>query len=425
MITHKLSKTSKAENTILINADEEFMKPYKQSVLKRLKKDLKVDGFRPGNVPDKIAERELGEARVQAEVLEEVIMHAYSRAVRELKLDTIAAPKISLKKFVPYTELEFEAEAPIMPDITLDLAKLSVKKPTLKVDDKEITETLENLRKQSAAKKDSKAGIKNGDEVKFDFSGVREGKPVEGAAATGHVMTIGEGSFIPGFEDNMLGLKTGETKTFTVTFPKEYHAEDLAGKDVEFTITIHTISSVDLPKLDNAWAKTVGPVQTLAELKAEVKNSLMQNKQTEANKEIENKVLESAIAQAKFDAPASLIEEQVSKLRSETEENLKNSGLDLEKYLQLQGQKPQAFEAQLKVEAEKRIKLGLVLRSVIETQKITVSEPEIDAELEHMRTHYTDPKLQEELTHNHFRDDLRNHLLTTKAIKVLTDAAVK
>lgn len=425
MITHKISQTTKTQLTLLVTADEQFMAPYKQAVLKRLKKDLKVDGFRPGNVPDKIAERELGEQRVQAEVLEEVVMHAYSRAVRELKIDSVASPKINLKKFVPYTDIEFEAEVPVMPEIKVDLAKIKVKKPEVKIEAKEVDETLENMRNQAATKSASKSAIKDGDEVKFDFKGVRKGKPVDGASATGHVLTIGEGSFIPGFEDNMIGLKTDDTKTFTVTFPKDYHAKDLAGQDVDFTVTIHEIKSVELPKLDDAWAKTVGPVQSLKELKEEIKKSLAQNKEAEAHKAFENEVLEAAVTQASFEVPESLVEEQVARLRSETEENLKNSGLDLEKYLQLQGQKPAEFDATLKTEAEKRVKLGLLLRAIIAQEKITVTEAEVEAELAHMKSHYTDPKMQEELTHDHFKDDLRNHILTTKAVTVLTDAAVK
>lgn len=425
MIKHTISKTTPGEKTLLITVDEQFIAPYKQSVIKRLKKNLKVDGFRPGNVPDNIAERELGEAKVQAEVLQEVLMHAYSKIIREAKIDTVASPQINLKKFVPYNELEFEAVVAIMPDIKINLKQLKVKKTSVKVDQKEIDSTLQNLATQSATKTDSKSGIKNGDEVKFDFKGVRQGKPVEGASATNHKMIIGEGSFIPGFEENMLGLKKDDKKTFTVKFPKEYHAKDLADKDVDFSVEIKEIKSVDQPKIDDAWAKTVGPVQNLKELKTEIEKSLMQTKQADADKEFENAVLEAAISQAKITAPTSLVSEQTARLRSETEENLKNSGLDLEKYLQLQGQKPADFEAQITTEAEKRVKLGLVLRSIIEQEKITVTETEIDNELARMKTQYTDPKMQEELTHGHFRDDLKNHLLTQKAIAVLATAATQ
>jgi len=425
MITHKITQTTKAETTLLISVDEQFIAPYKQSVLKRLKKNLKIDGFRPGNAPDNIVERELGEAKVQAEVLEEIIMHAYARAVREEKLETVASPQVSLKKFVPYTELEFEVVVAIMPDIKVDLKKLSVKKPAIKVDAKEVTSTLENMRVQGSKKTESKKPIQNGDEITFDFKGVREGKPVEGAAASGHVMTVGQKSFIPGFEENLLGLKTNEKKTFDVTFPKDYHAKDLAGKKVEFSVEIKKIINIELPKLDDVWAKTVGPVKDLAMLKDEIKKSLEQQKQAEADKQYENLVLEAVVKQNSFEAPGSLVDEQVGRLRAETEENLKNSGLDIEKYLQLQGQKPDEFEAQLKVEAEKRVKLGLILRTVIEQEKIVVTDAEVELELNRLESQYTDPKMQEELTHDHFRDDLKNHLLTQKAVRVFLDAASK
>lgn len=411
--------------TLTINVDEQFITPYKQAVLKRLKKDLKIAGFRPGMAPDNIAEKELGEARVQAEVLEEVIMHAYTRAVRDEKLETIASPKITLKKFVPYNDLEFIAEAPVMPEIKLDLKQLKVKKAEVKVDHKEVEETLAGLQKQSAKRAEKDSKIENEDEVTFDFTGVREGKPVEGASATNHVLVVGSKQFIPGFEENLLGLKKGDKKKFTVTFPKDYHAKDLAGRDVEFSVTINKVTEVDLPKMDDAWAKTVGPVKDLAALKSDIKGTLENQKQGEAIKSYENQVLEAAVNLAKFEVPASLVEEQAAKLRNETEENLKNSGLDIEKYLEIQKRSKADFEKELKTESEKRVKLGLILRHIIELQKLTVTDTEVSAEIEHLKEHYTDPKMLEELTHDHFKGDVRNHLLTTKAMGVLVAAASK
>lgn len=423
MIKHTLSKQSKSENVLLITVDEQFISPYKQAVLKRLKANLKVAGFRPGKAPDNIAEREIGEAKVQAEVLEEVIMHAYSKAVREEKLETIASPQINLKKFVPYTELEFEAIVPVMPDIKLDYKKLKLKQPVVKVEAKEIEETLQNMLKQSANKTDSKKPIKKGDEVTFDFEGTREGKQVDGASAKNHTLVIGDGSFIPGFEDNMIGLKKGDDKKFEITFPKDYHAKELANKAVEFTVKINNIKSVETPKADDAWAKTIGPVNNLKELKNEIKNSLTLNKQADADKQYENELLEKVVEISNVEVPESLVNEQASSLRNETEQNLKNNGLTIEKYLQLQGQKPQEFEETLKKEAQKRVQLGLVLRHVIESEKIQVSDTELEAEMAKLRAQYTDPKMQEELTHDHFLQDLKNHLLTTKAIAKLVQYA--
>lgn len=419
--------TKKAPSTVTlsISVDEEFIAPYKQAVLKRLKKDLKVSGFRPGMAPDNIAERELGEERVQAEVLEEVIMHAYTRGVRDEKLETVASPKISLKKFVPYTALEFEAEAPIMPKIALELTKLKVKKPEAKVDPKEVTETLEGLQKQSAVKTEKTTKIVNGDEVTFDFTGIREGKPVEGASATNHLLVVGSKQFIPGFEENLVGLKIGDKKKFIVTFPKDYHAKDLAGKDVEFSVAINKVTGVDLPKMDDAWAQSVGPVKNLAELKKDIEQTLLSQKQGEAIKGYENEVLEATTKLAKFEVPKGLVEEQATRLRAETDENLKNSGLDIEKYLEIQKRSKEDFEKELHNEAEKRVKLGLILRHIIESEKITVSEEETDSEILRFKEQYSDPKMLEHIEHDHFRDDVRNQLLTTKAVAVLVVAASK
>jgi len=419
------TKKAPATVTLTISVDEQFITPYKQAVLKRLKKDLKVAGFRPGMAPDAIAEKELGEARVQADVLEEIIMHAYTRAVRDEKLETVASPKITLKKFVPYTDLEFEAEAPIMPKISIDLKKLKVAKPKVTVDAKEVEETIKGLQKQAAKKNEKTGKIENGDEVTFDFTGVREGKPVEGASATNHVLVIGSKQFIPGFEENLVGLKKDDAKKFTVTFPKDYHAKELAGKDVEFSVTIHKVTSLELPKMDDAWAKTVGPVKNLAELKKDITQTLQTQKQNEAVKTYENNVLEAVIKLAKFTVPAGLVAEQATRLRSETEENLKNSGLDIEKYLEIQKRSKEDFEKELNAEAEKRVKLGLVLRYIIETEKITVTDAEVQAEIQQLKEQYTDPKMLEHLEHDHFADDIRNHLLTTKAVGTLVTAASK
>ena len=423
MIKHTLYKPSKSENVLLITVDEQFIAPYKQAVLKRLKANLKVAGFRPGKAPDNITEREIGEAKVQAEVLEEVIMHAYSKAVREEKLETIASPQINLKKFVPYSELEFEATVPVMPEIKLDYKKLKLKKQPIKVEPSEIEDTLQNMLKQSAKKTDSKKPIKIGDEVTFDFDGTRDGKVLDGASAKNHTLVIGEGSFIPGFEDEMIDLKSGASKKFKITFPKDYHAKELANKEVEFSIKINKVQTIQMPKADDVWAKTIGPVNSLKELKDEIKNSLILNKQTEADKQYEHELLEKVIDSTKLEVPESLVNEQITRLRNETEQSLKNNGLDLEKYLQLQGQKPQEFEDTLKQEARKRVQLGLILRYVIESEKIVVSDPELQSELGRLKTQYTDPKMQEELTHDHFLDDLRNHLLTTKAIAKLVQYA--
>lgn len=417
-------KKGKSELTLTITVDGKFIDPYKQSTFKKLKKNLKVDGFRPGNAPDNILVRELGEARVQAEVLEEVIQHAYENQVREQKIMALGSPEISLKKFVPYTEAEFSAVVPVMPEISFDYKTLKVKKEVVKVPKVRIDETIENLRKQMAKRVATGKPLKNGDEVRFDFEGTREGKPVEGAAAQNHVMIVGEGTFIPGFEENLVGLKEKDEKTFAVTFPKDYHSKDLQGAKVQFKVKINSIYKVDLPELNDEFAKQVGNQPTVKALRADVEKVLAEQEEQQARKHYENKILDELLKKAKFDIPAQLVQQQVEQLESEMDKNLHNSGLDRKKYLEMQKRTEADLKKEVNDEAEKRVRAALLLRDVVEKQKLTVSETEIDQEIAKMTEQYkSDPKIQEELTHDHFREDLRNHLLTQKAIIKLVEFA--
>lgn len=426
MIKSTLKKTS-GSVTFTITVDEAFINPYKTAVLKRLKKDLKVDGFRPGQAPDHIAIRELGEDRVQAEVLQEVIGMAYANQLREHKdLETLANPEVEIKKFVPYTELEFEATAPLMPEIGFDYSKLKVKKPEVKITEKQVDDAIEVLRKQMATRVATNKPIKNGDEVRFDFEGTRAGKPVEGASATNHTMVVGEGSFIPGFEENLIGLKDKDEKTFDVTFPKDYHAKDLQGAKVTFKVKINSVYDVSMPKVDDDFAMRVGNKKTVKDLREDIQKVLGEQEEEKTRKDYENKILKAIMDKVKFELPKELVNQQKHQLEHEVEENLQNSGLDLKKYLEIQKRTADDFDKEMTDEASKRVRGALILRDVIEKQKIVVGDTEVDQEIARMRELYkSDPKIQEELGHDHFQADLRNHLLTQKAMAYLVEQASK
>ena len=221
MNTHKITKQTSTEAEFLITVDEEQLTPIKNEIIDHLKKDLKVAGFRPGKVPTNIAERHVDSSVLQTEVLERVIARSYGKAVVEANLQTLSSPKIEIKKFVPFTELEYVARVALMPKIDFDYKKLHVKEKIEKLDEKDVDKTIDNLRRQTAIKKPSKAAIKNGDEVVIDYEGVREGKPVEGAKAEKQTVTVGQGQFIPGFEEELVGMKAGDKKEFEITFPKD------------------------------------------------------------------------------------------------------------------------------------------------------------------------------------------------------------
>lgn len=425
MIKLNIKKTADSMVEIFISVDGAFIAPIKASTMVDLKKDLKVAGFRPGKMPDNIAERNLGENYVQSHVMEAVVMRAYAKAVTDEKIQAIDTPKIELKKFVPYTELEFTAQVAVMPIVTLDAKKLIVKEPEIKLAKNEIDDTLKNLQRQMAKRSASKNGVAEGDEVTLDFEGVRDNKPVEGAAAKNQLITVGDKKFIPGFEENLIGLKKGTEKEFEVTFPKDYGHKDLAGSKVTFKVKIHEINKVELAKIDDQFAKSVGAFKNLAELKADIEKNLKASKQDQVKKEYEQAVLDNAINKINFNTPQRLVDQQIDRLKQEVNNNLSGSGLTLDQYLKIQGKTQVEVDKEIEDEATKRVKIAILVRHIVDENKLAVSDRELDENFNQMKAQYSDPQMQREMDHEHFRDDLKNHLLTTKAIEVLLQYAKK
>jgi trigger factor len=424
MIKHEITSTKNSQVELKVELTADYLEDVKKTVVSRMKSGVKVAGFRPGKAPDNIVERHLDQSQLQSEVLEAAVARSYTDAVIAEKLETIASPKVELKKFVPYTELEYTASAAIMPKIEFDPAKLKVKQEVAKVDAKEIDETIEGLRKQMSSEKPSKDPAKDGDKVKVDFEGSREGKPVEGAAAQNSEIILGEGRFIPGFEENIIGLKEGDEKEFEVIFPKDYHAKDLAGAKVNFKVKLNEVNSIELPVVDDEFAKAIGDFKNVTEMRSDIEAKIKVQKSDQAAQDYEQKVMAEVLRQVKFEVAPLLLDEQKHRLQHEVEENLKQSGLDVDKYLAVSGKAKDEFEKELHEESEKRVKTGLLIRHIVDTNRLEVTDDEIEAELQKLRTQYTDKHMLEEMTHGHFRDDLAQHLLATKARQLLVQYAL-
>jgi len=425
-LKHNVLKQTDTEVEFEVTLDAAYIAPHKQHVLDHLRSGVKAAGFRPGKAPDNIVERELGAQPVQNEVMQDLIVHSYSALVTQLALETLSEPEITLQKFVPYTELTYRAKAMLVPPIDLpDLAKLKVDLKPETVSEADLEQALEQLSQASAERKIVERAAQLGDEVKLDFVGTRDGQPIEGAAADGQVIALGSGRFIPGFEEEIVGMKADTEKVFTITFPSDYFSKDLAGAEVNFQVKLHEVNEVTLPDIDDEFAVKMGGFKDLDELKADVRQHLQDGKDEQNRKAQRDAIIEATLAATKVSLPATLVDGQVSELRHELEHQLSHQGMDEEKYLASLGQSKADFERELRTEAERRVKLGLVLRKVVGDQQLDVPLAELNEELERMRQQYSEPEAVAQMNAPSFRDDLANRLLSEKAIAYIVNQATK
>ena len=400
----------------------------KQAVLASLAKDAKVPGFRPGKAPASMLEKQLDPALLQSEFLDQAVNSLYVDAAQQEKVRPVAQPKVEITKFVPFTTLEFTAEVEAVGDIKLPNYKLIKLQPQkAQATAKDVNEVLDNLRQRAAAKKDVQRAAKSGDEAVIDFEGsdAKTKEPIEGADGKEYPLTLGSNSFIPGFEDQVIGLKPGGKKTFNLKFPKDYGAASLQGREVTFAVTVQKVREQAPPTLDDAFAKTVGPFKTVAELKADIKKQLTAEKQREADRLFDNELLEKIAAKTTVAIPASLIEDEMDRMEDEEKRNLTYRGQTWQEHLDAEGLTAEAHREKQREGAELRVKAGLVLGAISDKENITVTPEELEIRIQLLKGQYPDPAMQAELDKPEGRRDIRGRLLTEKTLDKLRGYATK
>jgi trigger factor len=416
----KITSQTETEVQFTVSLDEKGLAPIKAEVFNDLRRRVKAAGFRPGKAPDMIVERELGSSSVQSEFIEHAISHSYADSVKELKLAVVSSPNVSLEKFVPYTELTYKATVELMPKVTLaDYEKFRIKRPSAKVEQKDVERTIQDLRRRVAARLDSEQPAKKGDEVNFDFEGKKDGKDVPGASAKNQTLQLGSGSFIPGFEEQIIGLTKGDEKTFDIRFPKEYHESSLADQVVTFKIKLNSVTDLVLPEVTDEFAATVGPFSTVDEMKADITDKIAGEQDESIARKYEQDVLEKLLKDSKFKTPETLITQQLERMRSELDQNLASSGLNIDKYLELTKKTRDDMDKEMRPEAERRVGLAMVLTEVAAKEHLSVDAPELDAEIGRLKGDYPDPQTQSELDNPNTREEVYNHLMASKVIAKL------
>ncbi|QQS69634.1 trigger factor [Candidatus Saccharibacteria bacterium] len=425
-ITKKQLNPTTVQLTITAGSDE--LAPAKQVVLTELAKEVKLAGFRKGHAPAAMVEKVVDQQLLQNKVIDHVVNELYTAGLEQEKLRPVAQPEVSLTKFVPFTTLEMNATVEVVGEVKLpDYKKFKVEKKVAAVTDAEIEAVVDDLLARSATKNEVKRAAADGDEVTIDFAGVdaKSQEEIEGAKGEDYPLVLGSNTFIPGFEPELLGLKAGDAKTFDVTFPKDYGAAQLQNKKVTFTVTVKLVKERVLPKLDAAFAASVGPFKSVAELRTDIRKQMGAEKEREAQAKLESDVLEQLGQKAQIAMPDSLVEQEIDRMDEEEKRNLMYRGQTWQEHLKAEGKTEEEHRESHREQAALRVKTGIALGEVAEKEGVRVSQEEFDARLSELKKQYTDQQMLTELEKPENKRDILSRMLTEKTIATLVSYTVK
>lgn len=412
---------------LIINVESKELAAAKKQALTKLARKVKAPGFRAGKAPLSVVESQVDSAQLEAEVIQIVANEQYQAAATKEALKVLNSPEVEISKFVPYESLEFKATVSVMPKVKLgDYKKIKKTPAKPSVTAKDVTEVVENLRKRSSVKKAVTRAAKNGDEVLIDFDGKdNKGKAVAGASGKDYPLTLGSSSFIPGFEEGLVGVKAGDKKSLDLTFPKDYHATSLAGSNITFEVSVKTVNELTLPEADDVFAASVGPFKTLKELENDIKQQLTEQKQTEADNVVKDEIVEELVKKSSLSLPEVLVTDQVAMLEHDFTQNLMYRGITKEEYLKQEGftDAEDWKEKELKPQAERRVSVGIVLAEVAEQEKITISEEELTARISAYKQQYG--KQAAQFDQPEMQREVASRLLTEKTVDRLYELATK
>ena len=411
---------------ITLDADQSLLDDVKQRVLGRLAKNMKLPGFRPGKAPLALVERNADNQALQADFLDEAINRLYSEAIEQEKLRPVGQPKVGIQKFVPFTTLGVTFELEVVGEVKLpDYKKIKLAKKPVVVTDADVADVIKSLRQRAAERTAVERSAKNGDEVTIDFTGVdaKTKEPISGADGKGYPLVLGSDSFIPGFESSVVGMKAGEQKEFTLTFPSDYGVGALQNRKVTFTVTAQKVQELSEPKADDAFAAKVGPFKTLAGLKEDIRKQLQTEKQAEADRAYENELLEKVADKTTVAIPGALIDDEVRHAEQQIRQNLLYRGQTWNEYLKEQGQTEEEYRKSLRMPAERRVKAGLALSEIAEREGITVTPEEFQIRMQLLKGQYQDKQMQAELEKPESARQVLSGMLTEKTVAKLVSYA--
>lgn len=421
--TVKHLSDTKVELTIVLASKE--LATAEQVALTKLTKTVKVPGFRAGKVPAGVAAKHVDPQALAEQTLEDAVSRAVAEAFLSKKLQALDRPEVEIKKYVPSETLEFTAQVEIIPKVTLgDYKKLTTKPSKKAVTAKDVDEVIERMLTGMAEKKEVKRAAKIGDDAVIDFVGKRDGVAFDGGSAKDYTLGLGQNQFIPGFEEGIVGHKAGEEFDLNLEFPSDYHAKDLAGQKVVFTVTLNKVLEPTIPELNDDFAAKAGPFKTVAELKADIKREITARNEREEGQKYRDDLLDELIKKSKVPVPEILITDQMRSIEQDFARNLSYQGMSLESYLASSSFKDEDEwrEKEVRPSALRRVQAGLVLAELTTAEKINATDAEIDEHVEvHKQQYLNNPDMLKQFETPEVRRDIANHFITEKTIEHLVD----
>ena len=421
----KWEKKDSNQGELTFEIAPDMIKDGLDKAFKRTKKNLAVPGFRKGRVPRQIFDQMYGEEALYQDALNIVLPDAYEEAIKDAGIEPVDQPQVDVESMDKGKAWVLKAVVTVKPDVKLgDYKGLSVTKQNTRVYQKDIDAELEKQRQQQAelVLKEDEAAAK-GDTVVIDFDGYVDGKQFDGGKADNYSLELGSNSFIPGFEDQLVGHKAGDDVDVKVTFPKDYQAEDLRDKEATFKVTLHEVKEKQLPELDDEFAKDVDEdVDSLEELQAKTKDSLKEQKTQAAHDAIEDEAISEAVDNAEIgDIPEAMLKDDINRQMDQYLANMQQQGIEPKMYFQLTGTTEDDLRKQFTDGAEKRVKTNLVLEAVVAAEKIKPSEDEISAEVKDLAGQYG---MEESAVRSALSDDMLKHDIAIKsAVDLIADSA--
>ena len=422
----KVEKTKNANEVKLeITIEAEKFENAMKKVYFQNAKYFNIPGFRKGKAPMNIVEKYYGKEIFYEDAFNEVAGDALDEAVKENDLYVVSRPDIDVTQIEKGKDLIFTAVMQTKPEAELGKYKgVEIKKIEYKVTAEDVNHELSHMQEHNARMITVEdRPVESGDIVTIDFEGFVDGKAFDGGKAEGHELEIGSNTFIPGFEDQIIGMKIDEEKDINVKFPEEYFSKELAGKDATFKVKLHEIKKKELPKLDDEFAKDVSEFDTLKELKEDIKKKQQKQNDDKAKYETEDAVIKAVCENVKVDIPSGMIETEVDNMIKDIEQRLSYQGLKLEQYLQMMGKTTEEMRKEYEPQAIDSIKSRLALEAVIKAEKIEATEEEVDEKMKEMAKNYGKENDEEFMKNENVRNYIKDGLTSQKAIEFLVKNA--